>query len=291
MASAVSAIVQFDLGKYPLANGQLYGGGETSELDQMPVEECGNMLILMAALAKVNGNANIAAKYWHLAEKWAKYLLDRGLDPSNQLSTDDFTGHLAHNTNLSLKAIIGLRCYAYLCSLTGKKEEAKRHSKAAQEMATQWEKMANDGDHYRLAFDKPDTWSLKYNLVWDEFLDFNIFSKTIAEKEIAYYKTKSNRYGVPLDNRSAFTKLDWTLWVAALTTNREDFLFFTDPVHKFLHETEDRVPMSDWYWTTDARMRGFQARSVVGGVYMPMLLDEEILRKWKIHAAPPADKD
>lgn len=269
-----------DLGQYPKANGQRYGGGEKTETNQMPVEETGNLLILLGALAKVEGNADYAARHWPLLGKWAEYLKEKGFDPENQLCTDDFAGHLAHNVNLSAKAIAALGAYAMLCDIKGEKDRAAAYRSLAREFAAKWVKEADDGDHYRLAFDKPGTWSQKYNLVWDRILGLGLFPPQIATKEMAFYRKTQNRYGLPLDNRQKYTKLDWVLWTATLTGSREDFEALVNPVWDFLNETPDRIPMTDWYMTDTARKRGFQARPVVGGVFARMLYDEAVWKKW-----------
>ncbi|MCS6776525.1 MAG: DUF4965 domain-containing protein [Chthonomonadaceae bacterium] len=273
-----------DLGTYPLANGQVYGGGEQSEENQMPVEECGNMLLMVAALAEIEDDARYAARFWPLLQRWAEYLRDRGMDPENQLCTDDFAGHLAHNANLSLKAILALGGYAQLCQRLGRTEEARQYRETAQQMARQWIAMADDGDHYRLTFDRPGTWSQKYNLVWDRLLNLNLFPPEVARKEIAYYKKVQNAFGLPLDNRSQYTKLDWIVWSATLAETQADFEELIAPVYAFAHTSPSRVPLTDWYWTHDAKQTGFQARSVVGGIFIRMLADRDLWRKWASRA-------
>ena len=270
-----------DLGTYPLANGPTYGGGEKDEHNQMPVEESGNMLLLVAAIAKAEDNAGLAEKYWPLLTKWAEYLRDKGLDPENQLCTDDFAGHLARNANLSLKAIEALGGYSMLAAMMGRTAESQKYRATALDYAQKWMRLADDGDHYMLAFGRPGSWSQKYNLVWDRILGLNLFPPEVPRKEIAYYKTKQNRYGLPLDNRADYTKLDWLFWSATLAENIADFQALTAPAYKWMNETPSRVPLTDWYFTTDGQKRGFQARSVVGGLFMKMLADPAMWAKWR----------
>ncbi len=278
-----------DLGTYPKANGQVYGGGEKTEENQMPVEESGNMLIIAAVICQLDGNTAYVNKYWPQLARWAAYLKEKGLDPPNQLCTDDFAGHLAHNANLSIKAIMALGAYAKMCDMAGKKDEAVQYRRTAETFAREWIKMADNGDHYRLAFDRAGTWSQKYNLVWDRLLDLKLFPLDVAAKEITFYKTKLNRFGLPLDNRANYTKTDWETWTATLAATRADFDALMKPVYEFVNHTPQRVPLTDWYETKDARQVGFQARTVIGGVFIKMLDDPAVWNKW-VQEASKASK-
>ena len=263
-----------DLGTYPLAFGRDNGG------EGMPVEESGNMLILCDAIAQAEGNADFVAPWWPQLTQWALYLEKYGLDPEQQLCTDDFMGHLAHNANLSVKAILGLATYGDLCRMRGDKANEKKYHDLAKVDAEHWMKVAAEDDHYRLAFDKPGTWSQKYNLVWDHLLGLNIFPPSVAQKEVAFYKSKMLRYGVPLDSRTHLTKTDWSIWSATLAENQADFEAIIAPIYDYLNETTARDPIADSYKTDKVNSGGMHARPVVGGFFIKMLTDRATWKKW-----------
>jgi Domain of unknown function (DUF4965)/Domain of unknown function (DUF5127)/Domain of unknown function (DUF1793)/Domain of unknown function (DUF4964) len=263
-----------DLGTYPNARGTDDGG------EGMPVEESGNMLILCDAVAQAEGNGNFVTPWWPQLTQWAKYLENYGLDPEEQLCTDDFMGHLAHNANLSVKAILGLAAYGDLCKMRGDTVNAERYAQLAKVDAAHWVKVDADGDHFRLAFDKPGTWSQKYNLVWDKILGLNVFPPSVAQMEVAHYKKVMQRYGVPLDSRTHLTKTDWSVWSATLADNQEDFEAIISPAYDYLNQTTARDPIADSYMTDKITSGGMHARPVVGGFFIKMLTDRDIWHKW-----------
>ncbi len=263
-----------DLGTYPLVFGRDDGG------EGMPVEESGNMLILCDAIAHADGNADFVAPWWPQLTQWAEYLEKYGLDPENQLCTDDFMGHLAHNANLSVKAILGLAAYGDLCRMRGNAATGDKYFALARADAKHWMTVAADGDHYRLAFDKPHTWSQKYNLVWDRILGLNVFPPEVAQAEVAHYKKAMLRYGVPLDSRTHLTKTDWSIWSATLADNQADFEAIIAPIYDYLNATTVRDPIADSYVTDKIHSGGMHARPVVGGFFIKLLTDGAVWKKW-----------
>ena len=253
-----------DAGKYPWAFGQEYG-------EDMPIEEAGNMLILTALLTKVDGNADYATKHWESLSKWSNYLMEKGLDPANQLCTDDFAGHLARNANLSVKAILGIAAYGYMAGEKGDKATCEKMMAKAKDMAQEWMTLADAGDHYSLSFGNKESWSQKYNMVWDKLMGWEIFPEEVKQKELAYYLTKQNQYGLPLDSRRNYTKSDWIMWTATLANDHETFMKFVQPIYDFANETTDRIGLTDWYNTDSDKRVGFEARPVLGGFYIKML--------------------
>ena len=227
-----------DVGQYPLVNGQVYGVKRKEGLApvfdfnmQMPVEECGNIIILLSAICDVDDNVDFAKPYLETIKKWSKYLVKYGRDPENQLCTDDFAGHLAHNVNLSIKAIMGIVAYSRILTRLGEVEQAEEMMAVAREYACHLLENAKNSDgSYRLAYDREGSFSLKYNSVWDKIWSTAIFPDEFFNGEIERYKKELLPYGVPLDSREKYTKSDWLVWAASLADNDEDFRLLTDSV-------------------------------------------------------------
>ena len=269
-----------DAGYYPLLNGQTYG----MEMErQMPVEECSNMLLMTAAAALASGDISFARKNWDLLEQWCGYLLEHGYDPENQLCTDDFAGHLAHNCNLSLKFIMSIAGFALLCKANGMPERWESLVSTARALAVRWIREASNEDGtFRLAFDQPNTFSLKYNAVWDQLFNTEIFPPHTFDTELRSYMERAELYGMPLDCREAYTKSDWLVWCAAMLDRREDFVRMIEPLWKFYHESPTRFAMGDWYYTTTAQAREFQNRSVQGGLFIGLLKEKGLKKGEKV---------
>ena len=263
-----------DCGRYPFLDGQRYGltnytDGELKLEKQMPVEECGNAILTMAAQVFTDGDRSLLEENADLLKQWADYLVKYGYDPENQLCTDDFAGHLAHNCNLSLKAIVALAAYAKLF-------DAPEYATVAKDMADRWVKDAKkqNAKGWRLTFDRDDTWSMKYNIIWDRLLGLGLFDEKVMREEIAVYKKEMNRYGVPLDSRSEYTKLDWMAWTTVMADDPAYTTRVYRAIARMVCEAPDRVPLTDWYYTISGKQAGFQARSVLGGFYINQLADK-----------------
>ena len=271
-----------DMGFYPLLNGQVYGvecysDGQVKEIDlsrQMPLEECGNMIILFAAVMDAEKDTSFVKEHLGIIEQWSQYLIKYGLDPENQLCTDDFAGHLAHNVNLSIKAIMGIVGYSRILEKVGKRDEAKRMlAKARRYVESLIVRAKNPDGSFRLAYDQPNTFSLKYNAIWDKIWNTNLFPETFYQGEVARYKAELLPYGIPLDSRETYTKSDWILWVASFAESSVDFDLFVNRLWEAYNAMDTRVPMSDWYYADTANMREFRHRSVLGGLFIKLLLD------------------
>lgn len=160
------------LGTYPIAN------DTTAAQEPMPLENSGNMMFMLLALVQRSGAA--AAKPWLLKympmlRSWTDELVRTTLFPAHQLCTDDFTGPLANNTNLGQKGIIAIRAFAELCVQMGLSGnvDCESYSKTAASYAATWVQYAYNetgGAHYMMSYNPvdgvDDSWSFKYNLLW-----------------------------------------------------------------------------------------------------------------------------
>ena len=263
-----------DLGQYPLANGQVYG-------DTMPLEETANTLILCAAISKITGDASWLKPYASTLAKWAQYCQDNSQNPGNQLCTDDFKGPSEQNTNLSIKGITALSAYADVAEMlnSATARTIANYRQKAKDMGLIWEATARGGDHYKMGFsDSNETWSQKYNLLWDKLFGYNNFPEYVFTRELAWYLNHNPKYGTPLDGRDNSAKSDWLMWTAALAFDNPTFEIFSDKHWDYINETTSRIPLSDWYDCSTGVSMNFSARSVIAGLWAKVLMDRELAK-------------
>ena len=267
-----------DAGSYPILGTQRYGlreGGVLLLEMQMPVEECGNILILMRNIILFEGNADFVTPHMEILSKWVKYLVKYGNDPENQLCSDDFAGHMPHNCNLALKAIMGIAAYALILKEYGDSSGHDEYMSLAREMAKSWVERAKNADgSFRLAFDQPETRGMKYNMIWDKLWRTELFPREVYESEISICKQHMNPYGLPFDSLHTYTKSDWLVWTALLSSTKEDFEEMIAPLWLSYHLSLSRVPMNDFYDTVTSLAMDCRHRSVVGGIFIKMLEEE-----------------
>lgn len=276
-----------DIGRYPIANGQAYGHKNSPLFprkkiyrenvcrfplkSQMPVEECGNMLALTYLHYLFSGDKSVIERNYDMLEKWANYLVNAGVLLENQLCTDDFAGHSEKNINLAIKGVLGIAFFAKISDALGKETNMWDTARSYAEKLCSF--ALPDGTLPFSAGDK-DTWSLKYNMVWDKILAFSLFPKELYEAESRKYKEKLGNFGVPLDYRSSLAKTDWMLWAAVLDSADDSVKIFSDAIVKYLSETKEPYPFPDWIDTNEAFRHGFAHRTVQGGLWLPILADK-----------------
>ncbi|KAJ6569518.1 hypothetical protein B0H19DRAFT_697259 [Mycena capillaripes] len=257
-----------DLGAhYPKADGHNDGTDEA-----MPVEESGNMLIMALSFARATGDKTQITRYRALLDQWTQYLIEDSLIPAFQLSTDDFAGQLANQTNLAIKGIIGIRCMAEISKLLGDNAKYANYSSIAADYVTKWQTLsASTGPHLTLAYGENDSWGLAYNLFSDVHLGLKLFPQSVYDEQTAWYKTVANKYGVPLDTRHTYTKSDWEVWTSAIVTDTSLRDLFISSLKGYLSNGLNNQAFPDWYDTITGVAEGFRARPVVGG-HLALLL-------------------
>lgn len=267
-----------DLGThYPNATGHPDGMDEP-----MPVEECGNHMVMMLAYVQFSANTEYIKDHYKILKQWAEYLVEDSLLPAEQLSTDDFAGHLVNQTNLALKGIIGLEAMSQMAKLIGETADADNYTTIAHDYITKWEELGvnkvADPPHAILNYNNASTHGLLYNLYNDRLLDLKLVPQEVYDIQSNFYPTIKEKYGVPLDTRNRYyTKADWEVFCAAVASEETRDIFISD-IAKWVNETPTSKPFTDLYETDDgthAEGIEFKARPVVGGVFALLLLDQE----------------
>ncbi|KAF7714464.1 Uncharacterized protein PECH_004944 [Penicillium ucsense] len=260
-----------DLGsRYPYAIGH-----DDQRAEPMPIEECGNLLILALAYVRATGDHSWSNRYLTIFQKYADYLVTNGIDIAEQLSSNDAAGPLANETNLAIKAAIGIKAYGIL---SGNQTYSQIGNDRADLLFRQSLGTNEYQTHFTLQYPGHSrTWKIPYNLYPDLLLDLQTFPEEAFSMGSRFFNSVRGEYGVALDNRQDWAKSDWNMWLAGTfePNTRDEFV---DDLWAFMTNGKHHWPFSDRYISTASHggEAGVpilcRARPTVGGHYALLAL-------------------
>ncbi|KAL4980869.1 hypothetical protein BDW66DRAFT_699 [Aspergillus desertorum] len=251
-------------------------GHDDQKAEPMPIEECGNLMVLVLAYVRATGDSAWADQYIDILKKYADYLVENSIDIELQLSSNDAAGPLANETNLAIKAAVGLKAFGELSGLN-------EYSRVGEERASLFFNQGLGTDetesHFVLQYpNQPTSWKIPYNLYPDVLFDLKTFPKRAYQMGNTFFRSVRAEYGVPLDNRQDWAKSDWNMWLAGTFDDETTRHEFIDDLWAFVSNGKHNWPFSDRYVATSAMDREpglpvmCRARPTVGGHFALMAL-------------------
>jgi len=217
--------------------------GHPADGEEMPIEESGNVMFLAYAYQKATGNTDFATTYSTQLKKYANYLQDNGLYPASQLSLNDALGPLANQTNLAVKAAVGLATYGALSGDTSYTTVGKEWGDKI------WtDRLGTDPDGTRFLIQYGITpWFLVYNHYPDLLFGLNVFPDEAYNATSEFYPTVRGTAGVPLDGSLGWGQTNWQAFAAATVSGDTREIFISD-LHTYMANGLNTAPFSDRYW-------------------------------------------
>lgn len=263
-----------DIGSaYPNATGH-----NDQVAEEMPIEETGNLLILSYAYVLASGNKAWAEPHLPLLQHYADYLVFNSINISDQLSTNDAAGPLPNETNLAVKAAVGLKAFGVLSGLQNYSDIGDQHANILWNLGLGTDRV-EDPTHITLEYPhNKTTFKIIFNLFPDILLSLNTFEKSAFTTESRYLPTVRLEAGIPLDNRQDWTKTDWLLWVAGYVSTSTRDLIVND-IWAFASNGINSWPFSDRFVVSADQGEvvgsevALRARPTVGGHFALLALN------------------
>ncbi|SAM86279.1 probable glutaminase A [Ustilago bromivora] len=262
-----------DLGTYPNAFGYNDGNDEP-----MQVEESGNMIWMTLHWAQLVGKDKAVpflTQHYDIMKQWTEFLVEDSLIPAEQLSTDDFAGTLANQTDLAIKGISAIAAMGRIADIIGHNKDAKSYANISSTYIKLWQDYAisHDASHTKLAYQTDSSWGTLYNLLADRLLDLNLVPHAVYKIQDGWYPRVQEKYGVPLDSRHKWSKTDWEMFAAAASDDPATHKLFIDLLYAFIRDGKTDAPFTDLMESTtgdfpkqpEDPLIHFLARPVVGG--------------------------